>query len=140
EHADGRRGDDPRGDRVPEDGQRYRPDARLPFRAGPRPARRAAPDDHPGGDAAGSGPPGPMSPRPIERPGRETHAPEPEFTWGETPAGPPTLVWEHAARPLWAQVAPAEDVALLIEKERLILRRASTGELLWEQPAAEPPE
>lgn len=65
---------------------------------------------------------------------------EPEYAWGESPAGIPAVVWQHEARPLWVQVVPSQDTALLIEKNRLAGRRISTGEILWEAPSAGPPD
>ncbi|HTE17983.1 MAG TPA: PQQ-binding-like beta-propeller repeat protein, partial [Armatimonadota bacterium] len=79
-----------------------------------------------------------MSPKPANpKPPKEI---EPEYTWGETPGGQPRIVWEHSARPLWAQSVPERDGVLLMELERLLFRRASTGEKLWEQPAKAMPD
>ena len=74
------------------------------------------------------------------RPPKAAKPQEPEYTWAESPAGQPTLVWEHAARPLWAQVLPELDLALLMEKERLEGRRVSTGAVLWQQTAQDLPD
>src|SRR5262245_14247528 len=64
----------------------------------------------------------------------------PLFEWGECPGGRPEVVWEHAARPLWAQVIAECDAVLLIEKERLLVRRLSTGDQLWEQESTPMPD
>ncbi|MGV3721848.1 MAG: PQQ-binding-like beta-propeller repeat protein [Actinomycetota bacterium] len=74
------------------------------------------------------------------RPGKPVKVAEPEYTWGETPGGRPELLWEHAARPLWAQAVPARDGMLLLEKDRMLYRRASTGEVLWQDTARELPD
>jgi len=65
---------------------------------------------------------------------------EPEYTWGDCPAGAPPLLWQHAARPLWVQTAPERDSVLLMEKERLSFRQISTGAVLWEQAASDLPD
>src|SRR5262245_12927078 len=81
-----------------------------------------------------------MERRPDRKPGREGRPAEPEYTWGEAPGGAPAVAWEHTARPLWAQVASGQDAVLLSEKERLLLRRVSTGAEVWTRPASGPPE
>lgn len=68
-----------------------------------------------------------------QRPPKAPKVIEPEFTWGETPGGQPELVWEHAARPLWAQTIPEQDGVLLMELQKMHYRRASTGEVLWKE-------
>lgn len=66
--------------------------------------------------------------------------PEPEYVWGELVSRHPEVVWEHSARPLWAQAVPAADAVFLIEKQRLLCRGLRDGELRWEQPAEAMPE
>ena len=65
---------------------------------------------------------------------------EPEYGWGDAPTGRPELVWEHAARPLWAQVLPEHAAVLLMENERLLCRRLADGGTLWEQPSKPLPD
>jgi len=75
-----------------------------------------------------------------QRPPKPPKVIEPEFTWGETPGGQPELIWEHAARPLWAQTVPEQDGVLLMELARMLYRRASTGEVLWQEVARDFPD
>lgn len=72
--------------------------------------------------------------------GEKAKAQEPEYTWGEAPGGQPEVLWEHSARPLWAQVVAERDGVLLMEKERLVFRRVSTGKVLWEDAARDLPD
>ncbi|MCC2669606.1 MAG: hypothetical protein K0Q72_2077 [Armatimonadetes bacterium] len=74
------------------------------------------------------------------RPPKPAKPIEPEYVWGETPGGKPEIVWEHAARPLWAQVVPEADLVLLMGKDRMEARRASTGAVLWQQDAQDLPD
>lgn len=75
-----------------------------------------------------------------QRPAKAPKVVEPEYTWGETPGGKPELIWEHAARPLWAQTVPAQDGVLLMEQERILYRRASSGEVLWQEAIRDFPD
>jgi outer membrane protein assembly factor BamB len=77
---------------------------------------------------------------PRNRPPKPEKPREPEYVWGDTPAGPPTIVWEYPARPLWVQAMPERDGALLMERERMRFVRVSTGAPLWEQPLPEQPD
>jgi len=74
------------------------------------------------------------------RPGKPVKVAEPEYVWGETPGGQPELIWEHSARPLWAQTIAATDGVLLMEKDRMSFRRASTGKQLWQEAAQDLPD
>jgi outer membrane protein assembly factor BamB len=65
---------------------------------------------------------------------------EPEYVWGDCPAGVPPVLWEHQARPLWAQTLPERAAVLLIEKGRMLCRRVPSGEILWEQSCGEEPD
>lgn len=76
-----------------------------------------------------------MSPKPA-RPPRE---PQVVYQWSEV-GTPPSVLWEHAARPLWAQAAPSMGAVLIHEKERVELRDAVTGAPRWEQAARELPD
>ncbi len=74
-----------------------------------------------------------------QKPRKEKVLP-PLFEWGECPAGQPPVLWEHSARPLWVQAVPERDAVLLIEKERLVGRRISTGKELWTQDGTTMPD
>jgi outer membrane protein assembly factor BamB len=74
------------------------------------------------------------------RPPKQRKPVEPEYTWGDAPPGQPELLWEHAARPLWAQALPGAGGVLLMEADRLLFRRAEDGATAWEQPSQKPPE
>ena len=56
----------------------------------------------------------------------------PEWSWGECPAGRPTVRWEHSARPLWVQLLPEHDALFLMEKSRYLMRSLDNGRSLWE--------